>query len=243
MYPPSYHITLCLQLYTLARRRVAAPLPRSTLSFRCTLLFQLQRRRRRRLPCGRHRSHMRGWLEEPGRLAAVKRANNAGGGGGATNERNRKTRRTTDPNCSLSLYLSSCNAPSPSFTLIVSVLILHRTILWSARNVLSYTRGIIQNFLAFRDSPIISLRRSISPSQSFNVRRAPEKERKGLKNSGLFFFHSRSTEGEQTLWLLSFYLCMDYHFTHVGQRIKLKKISYSVFFVCFFAACFTGWSN
>ena len=41
---------------------------------------------------------------------------------------------------------------------IVSVLIVGPS--YGARNVLSYTRRRIQNFLAFRDSPIIPLRRS-----------------------------------------------------------------------------------
>ena len=41
---------------------------------------------------------------------------------------------------------------------IVSVLIVGLS--YGARNVLSYTRGMMQNFLAFRDSPIIPLRRS-----------------------------------------------------------------------------------
>ena len=35
---------------------------------------------------------------------------------------------------------------------------------YEARNVLSYTRRILQHFLAFRDSPIIPLGRSRSPS-------------------------------------------------------------------------------
>ena len=51
--------------------------------------------------------------------------------------------------------------PSPSSLLLVSFLIVGLS--YGARNALSYTRCMKQNFLAFRDSPVIPFRRSPFP--------------------------------------------------------------------------------
>ena len=50
------------------------------------------------------------------------------------------------------------NGIDPDFDWLVSVLIVGLS--YGARNVLSYTKHMLQNCLAFRDSPIIPLRRS-----------------------------------------------------------------------------------
>ena len=59
---------------------------------------------------------------------------------------------------SLSLSLTPIYHPRIGESELVSVLIVGLS--FGARNVLSYTRRMMQNFLAFRDSPIIPLRRS-----------------------------------------------------------------------------------
>ena len=48
---------------------------------------------------------------------------------------------------------------------LVSVLIVGLS--YGAKNILSYTRGMMQNFLEFRDNPIIPLRRSPQSSSEF----------------------------------------------------------------------------
>ena len=69
---------------------------------------------------------------------------------------------TTCQLSSLPPYLSSFLPPHST----VSVLIVGLS--YEARNVLSYTRRRMQNFLAFRDSPIIPLRRlPLVPSWTF----------------------------------------------------------------------------